>query len=209
MKSLVLRGLVCATLMVFTLTAFGQTPTPKSSAPASSASADVPLAKIAIIDTSAFAEGVGELKGLYDKLYAEFSPRRTEIESMKATMDAKQKQLDDNGAKMTAPQIRKLQEEIDQLKREGTRKLEDYQTDLGKREEALTGPTYAKINDYLLKYTQDKGITLVWNYNKVLELGILLYVDPKADVTKDFIVAYNKANPAATAQNATTSPKKP
>lgn len=209
MKSFVMRGLVCAAFMATALTVFGQTPTPKSATPAASASADVPLAKFGIIDTSAFAEGIGELKGLYDKLYAEFSPRRTELESMKATMDAKQKQLDDNGAKMTAPQIRKLQEEIDQLKREGTRKLEDYQTDLGKREEALTGPTYAKINDYLLKYTQEKGITIVWNFSKVLELGVLLYMDPKADVTKDFIDAYNKANPATTAQNATASPKKP
>lgn len=207
MRSVIQLTFLCAALFLATLTALAQTPTPKPSA--SSSSAEIPNARVAIVNTAAFAENIAELKGLYEKLLTEFSPRRNEIENMKATMDAKQKQLDDNGRKMTEPQIRKLQDEIEQLKKEGTRKLEDYQNDLSKREEALTGPTYNKINDFLQKYVTEKNITLVWNYNKVIELGIILYVDPKSDITQDFIAAYNKANPATTAQNAGSDTKKP
>ena len=205
-----------ALLLLLAASALAQTPTPKPATPtappatAGTTGGDVPLAKIAIVNTAAFAENIGELKVLYDKLYAEFAPRQQEITTMRSSMDLKQKQLDDNGAKMTAPQIRKLQEEIEQLKKDGTRRMEDYQAELTKREDTLTGPTYGKINEFLMKYTTEKGITIAWNAQAIVEKGILLYIDTKADITANFIMAYNKAHPvAATPAPAPTAAKKP
>jgi len=203
------RLLLAPTLLLLTVTAFSQTPTPKTSqtAPAASAAgADIPKPKIAFVNTAAFGEGIGQLKVLYDKMNAEFAPRMNELSSMKSAIEAKQKQLDENGSKMTPQQVRKLQEDIEQLTKDGKRKQEDAQTDIQKREEELTGPTYGKINDFLNKYVAEKGITIVFSTLAVAEANLILYIDPKAEITQDFITAYNKANPAPAAPQAASAP---
>ena len=203
------RLLFASTLLLLAVTAFSQTPTPKptQTAPATAAAgADMPKPKIALLNSGAFAEGIGELKVLYDKMNAEFASRIQELSSMKSAIDAKQKQLDDNGAKMTPQQIRKLQEEVEQLRKEGTRKQEDLQTDIQKREEVVTGPTYTKINEFLNKYVSEKGITIVFSTLQVAEANLVLYIDSKAEITQDFITAYNKAHPTPAAPQAASAP---
>jgi Skp family chaperone for outer membrane proteins len=205
------RLLLAPALLLLTVTTFSQTPTPKTgqTAPAATAGTDLPKPKIAFLNSGAFAEGIGELKVLYDKMNAEFASRIQELSSMRSAIDAKQKQLDDNGSKMTAQQIRKLQEEIEQLRKEGTRKQEDLQTDIQKREAAVTGPTYTKINDFLQNYVAEKGITIVFSTLQVAEANLILYVNPKAEITQDFIAAYNKANPMPAAPQAANAPATP
>ena len=202
--------LLCAPiLLLLAVTAFSQTPTPKAgqSAPAASAAgADLPKPKIAFVNTSAFGEGIGELKVLYDKMSAEFAPRISELGSMKSAIEAKQEQLNKNGAKLTPPQARKLQDDIEQLTKDGKRKQEDYQADIQKREEELTGATYGKVNEFLNKYVTEKGITIVFSTLAVAEANLILYIDPKAEITQDFITSYNKAHPAPAAPQTATAP---
>lgn len=189
-------------LLLLAMTAFPQTPTPKagqSTPAASSASADLPKPKVAFVNTAAFREYIDELKPLYEKLGTELTPREQELSSIKTSIDAKQEQVDKNSAKMTPAQIRKLQDDIEQLRKEGQRKLEDYQEFAQKREGELTGPTYTKIMEHLNKYVAEKGITIVFSTLQVAEANMIVYMDPKADVTQDFITSYNKANPAAAA----------
>ncbi len=203
------RLLLAPTLLLLAVTAFSQTPTPKpgQAAPAASAAgADLPKPKIAFVNTAAFAEGIGELKVLYDKMGAEFAPRMSELGSMKSAIEAKQEQLNKNGAKLTPQQARKLQEDIEQLTKEGKRKQEDYQADIQKREEEVTGATYGKVNEFLNKYVAEKGITIVFSTMAVAEANLILYIDPKAEVTQDFITSYNKAHPAPAAPQTATAP---
>jgi Skp family chaperone for outer membrane proteins len=203
------RLLLAPTLLLLAVTAFSQTPTPKAgqtSPAAATTGGDLPKPKIALLNSGAFGEGIGELKVLYDKMNAEFASRIQELSSMKSAIEAKQKQLDDNGAKMTPQQVRKLQEEVEQLRREGTRKQEDLQTDIQKREEVVTGPTYTKINEFLNKYVTEKGITIVFSTLQIAEANLILYIDPKAEITQDFINAYNKAHPSPAAPQAASAP---
>ncbi len=203
------RLLFAPTLLLLAVTAFSQTPTPKAgqAAPAASAAgADLPKPKIAFVNTAAFGEGIGELKILYDKMNAEFASRMSEMESMKSAIEAKQEQLNKNGAKLTPQQARKLQEDIEQLTKEGKRKQEDTQVDIQKREAEMTGATYGKINEFLNKYVTEKGITIVFSTLAVAEANLILYIDPKAEITQDFIASYNKANPAPAASQAATAP---
>lgn len=194
--------LVLALISLLMATALAQTPTPKAgqTAPATTATtADPPKSKVAFVNTAVFREGITELKPLYEKLGSELTPRETELSSMRAAIDAKQEQLDKNGPKLTPAQARKLQEDIEQLRKEGQRKLEDYQDFAQKREGELTGATYTKIMEYLNKYTAEKGITIVFSTLQIAEANLIVYMDPKADVTQDFIASYNKANPSAAA----------
>lgn len=206
------RLLLASTLLLLAVTAFSQTPTPKpgQTAPAASAAgADLPKPKIAFVNTSAFAEGIGELKILYDKMSAEFAPRMSELSSMKSAIEAKQEQLNKNGAKLTPQQARKLQEDIEQLTKDGKRKQEDSQADIQKREEELTGAAYGKVNEFLNKYVAEKGITIVFSTMAVAEANLILYIDPKAEITQDFMASYNKAHPAPTAPQTATAPATP
>ncbi len=210
--------LIAPVLALTAFAAFAQTPAPKpgQAAPAATAApaGEIPKAKYAIVTVEAFREGITELRALYVTLEAEFAPRRTELESMKAAVDEKTNVLQTKGTTLTPQQSRKLQDDIEALRKEGTRKLEDYQNDVAKREDAVTGDTYKKVNDFLLKYVAEKGITVVWNTGKIFESGVILYIDPKADITDDFIKEYNKVNPGAAApagaaRNAAPAPKKP
>lgn len=206
------RLLFAPTLLLLAVTAFSQTPTPKpgqTAATATPAGGELPKPKIAIVNTQAFMEGIGELKVHYEKIRAEFGARENELASMKSSIDLKQEQLEKNGPKLTAQQARRLQDEIEQLRKEGQRKLEDYQADLQKREEELTGPTYGKINDFLSKYVAEKGITIVFSTLQIAESNLVVYIDPKADITPDFINAYNKANPAPAAAASAPAANKP
>ncbi len=205
------RLLFAPTLLLLAVTAFSQTPTPKAgqSAPVASAGADLPKPKIAFVNTSAFAEGIGELKVLYDKMGVEFAPRMQELGSMKSSIEFKQESLNKGGAKLTPQQARKLQEEIEQLTKEGKRKQEDYQVDIQKREEEVTGATYGKVNEFLNKYVAEKGITIVFSTLAVAEANLILYIDPKAEVTQDFINSYNKAHPAPATPQAANAPATP
>ena len=107
---------------------------------------------------------------------------------------------------MTPQQSRKLQEDIEQLTKEGKRKQEDYQADIQKREEEVTGATYGKVNEFLNKYVTEKGITIVFSTMTVAEANLILYIDPKAEITQDFIASYNKAHPAPAAPQTATAP---
>ncbi|HEX4950885.1 MAG TPA: OmpH family outer membrane protein [Blastocatellia bacterium] len=204
------RLLFAPTLLLLTVTTFSQTPTPKpgqtATAPAPASGGELPKPRIAFINTGAFMEAIGELKVHYDKLRAEFAPREQELASMRSAIDAKQEQIEKNGSKLTPQQVRKLQDEIEQLTKEGKRKLEDYQVDIQKREEAMTGATYEKINTFLNKYVAEKGITIVFSTLQVAEANLIVYIDPKAEITKDFIDSYNKANPAPAAPQAANAP---
>jgi outer membrane protein len=188
--------------------AAAQTPTPPASRPASpakppAATGTVPNAKIAVINFAAFQDGITELKQKYDKLRAEFALKINELESMKTKLDAQEKLLNDPdaNAKRTPQQTRKLQENYEQLKKEYQRAGEDYQDIVRKREEAETGAIYDKIFKFMETYTQQRGITLVLELNKLRELGFVVYLAVGADITEDFMKEYNKANPSAALKN--------
>ena len=213
MKSKVNLLFMLALFTSLVATTLAQTPTPKAgtAAPAatSSASADLPKPKIAFVNTAAFREFINELKPLYEKLGADLTPRETELSSMKSAIDAKQEQLDKNAAKLTPAQARKLQDDVEQLRKEGQRKLEDYQEFAQKREGELTGAAYTKIMEHLNKYVAEKGITIVFSTLQVAEANLIVYMDPKADVTQDFVASYNKANPGAAAPPQAAAKPKP
>jgi outer membrane protein len=164
----------------------------------------VPNAKIAIVDIGAFSEGIGELKQRYEKLAAEFVPRRTELESMQTRLASQEKVLSEN-KNLTPQQARKLSDDYEQLKREFQRKQEDNQALAQKREKEETEAIYAKIDKFLDGYAQRHGITYVIEASAARQSGVIVYASPAMFITEDFIKEYNKAHPVAAAPAA---PKK-
>jgi len=190
--------------------AFGQTPqtaTPAQTAPATQAAAGpVPKAKIGLLSFLALREGISDLKAKYQKLQAEFGPRGTELDSMQSSIETKEKVLNEN-KNLTPQQAQKLASEVEGLKRDYQRKLEDSQELAKRREGEETEPILQKISVFLDKYCQQRGITQVFDIGRLQETGAALYAAPQANITEDFIKEYNKANPSGAAGAAPAPPK--
>jgi Skp family chaperone for outer membrane proteins len=181
-----------ALLLLSGSSALAQTPAPP-------ASGEVPKVKIAIVDVLAFREQVLELKAKYDKLQTEFNPKYRDLEALQNSIAAKQKVLDENKT-LTQPQAQKLMDEIEQLKRDYNRSLEDSQSLAQKREKEETDAIYAKLDKSLNEYCAKHGISSVFDARRLQETGIIVYVKlPEANITADFIKEYNKANPVQAA----------
>ena len=59
-------------------------------------------------------------------------------------------------------------------------------------------PVRERIGAFLETYAKSRGITIVLEVANLVQAGGLVYVDPAADITRDFIAEYNKANPVTT-----------
>lgn len=167
-----------------------------ATAPASAAAVSVPDSKVALIDSSAFADekqGIVKFVSALKRVTAEFQPRQTEIQNLeqqiaKATSDL-QKAAPVQDAKVTQQQ----QDRIDQMKKDYQRKGEDAQAAFNKRLEEVLGPIYEDIGKALDGFAKARGITLILDVTKVQ--GIVAAADAM-DITRAFIAEYNSKNPA-------------
>jgi Skp family chaperone for outer membrane proteins len=156
--------------------------------------------KVAIIDSAVFRDEVLELKAKYEKLQAEFLPKQRDLESMANSIANKQKVAQENKT-LTAAQGAKLVEEIEQLKKDYNRALQDAQDLATKREHAETDDVIEKIFKFLEQYCVKKGITMAFDARRLQDTSVVVQVAPAANITRDFISEYNKANPVQTAAN--------
>src|SRR5262245_34013261 len=156
--------------------------------------------KVAIIDSAVFRDEVLELKAKYEKLQAEFASKARDLESMQNSIANKQKVAQDNKT-LTAQQAQKLNDEIEQLKTEYNRSLQDSQDLASKREKAETDDIYEKLSKFLEQYCSKHGISTVFDARRLQDTGVVVYAAPASNITKDFISEYNKANPVQTAAN--------
>jgi Skp family chaperone for outer membrane proteins len=150
--------------------------------------------KIAIVDVLAFREEVLELKAKYDKLQTEFTTKYRDLESMQTSIANKQKVLQENKT-LTPQQAQKLSDEIELLKKDYNRTLEDSQALAQRREKEETEAIYDKLSKFLDQYCAKHGITSVFDARRLQETGIVVYAAPVANITKDFVGEYNRANP--------------
>ncbi len=155
-------------------------------------------AKVAIIDSAVFRDEVLELKAKYDKLQAEFAPKYRDLESMRASIANKEKVLQENQS-LNQQQAQKLSDEIEQLKKEFNRALQDSQELASKREKAETEEILEKLSKFLDQYCAKHGITTVFDARRLQDTGVVVYAAKESNITKDFISEYNKANPVQAA----------
>lgn len=177
------------------------TATPAPTAPASAA-VSVPDSKVALIDSSAFADekqGISKFVSALKRVNLEFDPRQKELQNLqqqivKAEGDLRTK------ASMQDPKVtQQEQDKIDQMKKDYQRKGEDGQAALNKRLEEVLGPIYEDIGKALDAFAKARGITLILDVTKVQ--GIVSATDAM-DITRAFIAEYNSKNPATASLSA-------
>ncbi len=170
------------------------TQTPAATAP--STSANVPDSKVALIDSSAFADekqGIVKFVAALKRVNAEFQPRQTELQGLQGQIEKATADLQ-KAAPVQDPKVSQAQQDkIDQMKKDYQRKGEDAQVAFNKRLEEVLNPVYEDIGKALDVFAKARGITLILDVTKVQ--GIVSFADG-LDITRAFITEYNSKNPA-------------
>lgn len=165
--------------------------------------------KIGMIDSGAFAaekEGITRYVNAVKQLGTEMKPLENELVAMQQKM---QTLADKIAGLQKLPQnvqnpkdILDAQDEGQRLQREFEFKKKEYDARIEKRGNELLGPIQSDIGKAIQDYAIQKGYTVVLDIDKLGRDGALLAMDPKAEITKDFITYFNSKSPG-TASTAT------
>jgi outer membrane protein len=166
-------------------------------------------AKIAIVDMQRLALGTEEGKKASEKLEKRYQEISTIMQGLQKSIEDKENTLKTQERALSDTRKAQLAREIDNERKEFTRKNEDYQTELGDMEQQLTGPLLDKANATLSAYIKEKGFTIVFNIST--ENGNVVWFNRGNDVTDDVVkrinaetkTAVTPVKPPATAPSAT------
>lgn len=170
------------------------------------ANAQVPIAvptKVGWIDTSAFSDPkaginryVAGLKSVDDSLKTQL----TELQTLQTRYAAAINEINrlqqatppPNPAELTAKQLdgAKIEREFEFRKKE-------YEAEAARRRGEVIGPVTADIMKVLQEYGKQKGYVTILDLGSMAQTNSLLYVDPLANCTSDFIAFYNAKSAAA------------
>ncbi|MCI0523717.1 MAG: OmpH family outer membrane protein [Acidobacteria bacterium] len=193
---------------VFSLVVIAQTPTPpsrptttSSAPPATSAPAGGTGAegKLAFINTSAFYQGINELKVKLDALNADFEPKKKEVQADEEVLNNLKNKIQTQGATVSVQVRAQWMEDAAEKEKLLTRKKEDYNSQGQKRLQEVTQPIQEKIYKFLEQYCQQRNIAMVLEGVAAQQANLLVFFSQATDITDDFMKQYNNANPAATA----------
>ena len=174
-------------------------------AQAPQASGSIPVGKIAVIFSEAFQDqklGIAKFSVLQNQLIAEFKKAQDELtaaaQRVKSLQDEITK-LQSSAAPVDPKTIQAKIDQLDTLKKDSQRKLEDTQAAYQKRRTDLLTPLQEDVGKALDAFAKAHSITLIIDGSQVP--GVLFAAE-SMDVTKVFISEYNAKNPV-TASTAT------
>ena len=191
-------------LATFAILAHTQTrpTTPPASAPQTRPATP---GNIAVIDSSAFGDdkqGIARVMVAMRQIETKFQPLRNELRGMRDRLNTMRVDIQKKQAIQDAQTTAKQSEEADRLELEIKRKAEDAQASYQKESVVLLDPLQKDIADALTAYAQAKGISLLFDLNRVP----VIYAANNLDITKDFIAEYNRTHPASAVPGAPARP---
>ncbi|HKP85658.1 MAG TPA: OmpH family outer membrane protein [Blastocatellia bacterium] len=201
--------LVMAAVAMLGLAASASAQQPANGTPAAGGAAvAIPKGKIAVIDTARFQDQVLEFKSKMDALNRQFDTRIKEVQGLADRINALETTLKTQSTALSAAKAAEMTEQLEGMKRDYQRKSEDLQADANRARQKAFEPISGKLGKFAEQYTAKKGIVLLIDLANAEQAGAVLWFDPRADVTQDFINEYNKANPV-TSGPAPAAPAKP
>jgi len=148
----------------------------------------------AVVDTVAFAEGIGEYKIELDRLETEFLPRTKELENLKERLIELENELKSKRPNMDPKAYQQEYEKYQVMKKEFERKGEDYQFALQKRSDQVLAPIRKKILDFLREYSDQHNFIATFDLSLLTQGGLLFY-NQGINITEEIIREYNKKYP--------------
>jgi Skp family chaperone for outer membrane proteins len=174
----------------------GTQPRPAATPGPTAPTVSVPDSKVALIDSSAFADekqGIVKFVSALKRVNAEFQPRQTELQNLQQQIEKAKSDLQKAAPVQDAKVTQQQQDKIAVMETDFKRKGEDAQAAFNKRLEEVLGPIYEDIGKALDGFAKARGITLILDVTKVQ--GIVSAADAM-DITRAFITEFNSKNPA-------------
>lgn len=168
-------------------------------------SGSVPVGKVAVIFSEAFQDpklGIAKFSVLQNQLVADFKKPQDELTAAAQRVQSLQDEitkLQSSAAPVDPKTVQAKLDQLEALKKDSQRKLEDTQAAYQQRRTALMTPLQEEVGKALDAFAKAHGITLIIDGSQVP--GVL-YAAESMDVTKVFISEYNAKNPV-TASTAT------
>jgi Skp family chaperone for outer membrane proteins len=162
----------------------------------------VPVGKIAVIFSEAFQDpkqGIAKFSVIQNQLNTEFKKPQDDLSAAAQRVQALQEEitkLQSSAAPVDPKTVQAKVDQLDQLKKDSQRKLEDTQAAFQKRRTDLLTPLQDEVGKALDAFAKAHGITLIIDGSQTQ--GVI-YASDSMDITKVFIAEYNAKNPAAAA----------
>jgi Skp family chaperone for outer membrane proteins len=166
---------------------------------------NVPVGKIAVIFSEAFQDpkqGIAKFGLIQNQLKAEFQKSQQELDAAAQKVQSLQDEitkLQSSTAPVDPKSVQAKMDQLDQLKKDSQRKLEDTQALYQQRRTALLTPLQDDVGKALDAFAKAHGITMVIDGSQVP--GVI-YAADTLDITRVFITEYNAKNPASAASAA-------
>ncbi len=194
-----------AVVLTAAFAASAQQPPASRPAPAGAqgAAAIIPESKIAIINTDAFADtksGITRLVNAMGGVDREFQPRRTELQTLQTRYNQLVEEIKKIQPLADQTALSQKAEQAETLKQDIERKQQDAQRAFEKRMREAINPIYDDIGKALEGYARQRGITVIFDASKLG--GIMFITNDSLDITREFVVEYNRRNPATASTTA-------
>ncbi len=182
------------------LSAVAQSP----AVPATTAGAPAKIAVIAfqtaVVQTNEFQRNLADLQKKY-------APQRQHIEALSGEIGTMTKQLQTQGATLSAAERTARASAIDAKKQQLNRDAQDAQSAFQKDMQNVFTTVAAKVYGVMSDYVKQQGYTLVLDASQ--QQSPILYADDSTDITKAVLDAYNLKSgiPAPAAEPAATAPQ--
>lgn len=178
---------------------FAQTrPAAPQPTPVPAASAPVPDTKIALIYSEAFLDpktGIARFNVLLSNLNREFQPRQTEINQLTTKAQALNDEIEKTRSVADPKTLQLKMDQLEQMKKELTRKGEDAQAAYNKRRGEIFQPLQDDIGKALEVYAKGHNINVIIDGSQVP----VVYAADSIDITRAFINDFNNKFPATAA----------
>ncbi len=165
----------------------------------------IPVGKIAVIFSEAFQDskqGIAKFTVIQNQLNTEFKKPQDELDAAAKQIQALQDEvakLQSSVAPVDPKSVQAKLNQVEQLKKDSQRKLEDTQALYQQRRTTLLTPLQEDVGKALDAFAKAHGITLVIDGSQVP--GVI-YAAETLDITRVFIAEYNAKNPATAASTA-------
>ena len=153
--------------------------------------------KIAFVDTAAFAadDGIIRYRDVVRSIETELKPRYAELQTMQTRIDALRSEVAtlSRASVVSQESITAKQQEAEKLFNEQKTKKEAIDSDFERRYNSEAVPISRLIGASLTLFADERGIALTIDLSKLMPA--ILTINPKLDLTKEFIADYNRKNP--------------
>jgi outer membrane protein len=153
--------------------------------------------KIGIINIQAALVSTREGQKAQTDLQARTAPRQKELEKRKGEIDALRDTLSRTSNTGSPEQRERLMRDIDAKTKVFNRDVEDAQADLDQEQGRVLNELGGRMMKVIDQYARDNGYAVILDVSS--QQTPVIWFATATDVTKDIIVAYDKATPGAPA----------